>query len=98
MSPILNKNTVSFSPFSFTCQKGHEESSPSSPRGSSLNQYPELTLQTSSIDSSRDDSCHPTAGTTRSIMTMSISPNRQTYSSMTNNIDGLKQQQDQTES
>lgn len=72
-----------------------------SPIGSSLNQYVESTSQTPSIDLSPDDSCHPTTTTTRSIMTMSISPNRhhnQTYSSMTNNINELKEQQDQKES
>jgi len=115
LSPVLNTNTVSLSSpissstsslspsASFTCLKGHEESSsssPTSPIGSSLNQYTEFTLQTPSIDSSPDDSCHPTI-TSRSIMTMSISPNRhhnQTHSSMTNNTNGLKEQQDQTES
>jgi len=114
LSPDLNTNTVPLSspistssssssssvlsPASFTCLKGHEDSSPSSPKGSSLNQYTELTSQTPSIDSSPDDSCHPAITTTRSIMTMSISPNRhhnQTHSLMTNNVNGLKEQQDQ---
>lgn len=95
-SSILNTNTIrlsspispSSSSASFTCLKGHEESSSSSPSsspiGSSLNQYTEFTSQTPSVDSSRNDSCHPT---TRTIMTMSISPNRpynQTHSSITN--------------
>ncbi len=107
-SPNLNPNTIplsspisssasSLSSTSFTCQKGQEELSPS-PKGSSLNQYLELTSQTESIDSSRDDRCPPT---TRRLMTMSISPNRlhnQTHSSMTNITNGLKQQQDQTNS
>ncbi len=111
LSPVLNTNTASLSSpissstsssASFTCLKGHEESSssPSSPIESSLNQYTEFTSQTPSIDSSPDDSCHLTTTATRSIMTMSISPNRhhnQTYSSMTNNTNGLKEQQDQTE-
>ncbi len=113
-SPISSlRSSTSFSPTSFTCPKGHEESSSSSssssPIGSSLNQYTGFTSQTSIIDSSRDDIGHPTT-TIRSMMTMSISPNRhhnQTYStnpintsisSMTNNNDGLNQQQDQTES
>lgn len=118
LSPVLNTNTVSLSsPISslssssslsnsFTCLKGHEESSSSSPSssspiGSSLNQYPEFALQTPSIDLSPDDSCHPTTTTTRSIMTMSISPNHhhnQIHSPMTNNTNGLKEQQDQKES
>ncbi|CAF3630090.1 unnamed protein product [Adineta steineri] len=106
----------SSSPLSFTCFKGHEESSLSSSSliGSSLNQHAKFTTQTSTIDSSREDIGHPTTTTTiptRSMMTMSISPNRhhnQTYSMnpintsirpmMTNNNDGLKQQRDQIES
>ncbi|CAF0781271.1 unnamed protein product [Adineta steineri] len=59
----------------FTCPKGHEQSS-SSPIGSSLNQYAGFTLQTLNIDTSRDDIGSPTTKTTRSIMTMSMSPNR----------------------
>jgi hypothetical protein len=111
-SPNLNPNTIplsspisssSSSSASFTCQKGQEELSPSpspspSPKGSSLNQYLELTSQTESIDLSRDERCHPT---TRRLMTMSISPNRlhnQTHSSITNITNGLKQQRDQTHS
>ncbi|UJR08538.1 hypothetical protein I4U23_012800 [Adineta vaga] len=103
-------SSLSSSPISFTCPKGHEESSSSSPIGSSLNQHPKFTTQTSIIDSSREDIGHRTT-TTRSMMTMSISPNRQhhqqTYStnpintsnrSMTNTNDGLKQQCDQIDS
>jgi hypothetical protein len=113
LSPVLNTNIVPLSSpisslpsssTSFTCPKGHEESS-TSPIGSSLNQYTEFTSQTPSIDSIRDDCSHSTT-TARSIMTMSISPNRhhnQTHSlnsinTMTNNNDGLKQQRDQKES
>jgi hypothetical protein len=78
----------SFSPIPtfFTCPKGHEQSLPSpigssltlpSPIGSSLNQYRGFTSQTLNIDTSRDDNIDsPTTKTTRSIMTMSMSPNR----------------------
>jgi hypothetical protein len=44
--------------------------------GSSLNQYTEFTLQTLNADTSRDDIALPTTTSTRSIMTMSMSPNR----------------------
>ena len=123
-SPVLKTNTdalsspisflrssTSFSPTSFTCPKGHEESSssPPSPIGSSLNQYTGFTSQTSTIDSSRDDISHPTT-TTRSMMTMSISPNRHhnqtnssnpinaSISSITNDNYRLKSPRDQIES
>jgi len=43
---------------------------------SSLNQYTEFTLQTLNADTSRDDIGPPTTTSTRSIMTMSMSPNR----------------------
>ncbi len=84
-SPLLQTHIVplslpisSFSPIPtfFTCPKGHEQSLPS-PIGSSLNQYRGFTSQTLNIDTSRDDNIgSPTTKTTRSIMTMSMSPNR----------------------
>lgn len=43
---------------------------------SSLNQYREFTSQTLTADTSRDDIGPPTIASTRSIMTMSMSPNR----------------------
>lgn len=43
---------------------------------SSLNQYKEFTPQTLTADTSRDDIGPPTLASTRSIMTMSMSPNR----------------------
>lgn len=65
---------------SFTCPKGHEQlstsSSPSlssSPMRSSLNQYTEFTSQTPTADTARDNISPRT--TTRTIMTMSMSPN-----------------------
>ena len=114
-SPPISTTSTS----SFTCPKGHEQSL-SSPIGSSLNQYAGFTLQTLNIDTTRDDDdigSPTTTKTTRSVMTMSMSPNRhhnQTRSAkaiitsaqispttnVTNNTDGLNQQQqrDQTES
>ncbi|CAF3648633.1 unnamed protein product [Rotaria sordida] len=125
LSPVLNTNTTplsspisslpssssfSSSSTSFTCPKGHEESSSpsSSPIGSSLNQYAKFTLQTPTTDSSRDDNGHSTS--TYGIMNMSMSSNRyhnQIHSSnsiitsnstMTNNNDGLKSRREQTNS
>jgi hypothetical protein len=43
---------------------------------SSLNQYREFTSQTLNADTSRDDIALSPTTTTRSIMTMSMSPNR----------------------
>lgn len=115
-SPISSSPSSSFSSIStttsFTCPKGHEQlstssstSSPlsSSPMRSSRNQYAQFTCQTTTADTSRDN-ISPSTTTTRSLMTMSMSPNRhhnQTRSAkaiitsaqispiMTNNIDGL---------
>ena len=64
------------------CPKGHEQLSSSSsslssfpsPMRSSLNQYAKFTSQTPTADTSRDDISPAT--TTRSLMTMSMSPNR----------------------
>jgi len=109
-SPVLNTNTTPSSslisslpsstssfPASYTCPKGHEQSS--SLLGSSLNQYIEFASQTQTADTSRDDIGHPTT-TTRSIMTVSLSPNRHLNQTRlvnaiirTNNNDELKQQQ-----
>jgi len=84
LSPVSQTNTVPLSSpvssiptstTSLTCPKGHEQSL-SSPMGSSLNQYTEFTLQTLNADTSRDDIALPTTTSTRSIMTMSMSPNR----------------------
>ncbi len=81
LSPVSQINTVplsspiSSSPTSFTCPKGHEQSL-SSPMNSSLNQYREFTSQTLNADTSRDDIALSPTTTTRSIMTMSMSPNR----------------------
>jgi hypothetical protein len=91
LSPVSHTNTVpssspvsSFPSSSFsstpttslTCPKGHEQSSLSSPMGSSLNQYKEFASQTLTADTSRDDIGPPITTATRSIMTMSMSPNR----------------------
>jgi hypothetical protein len=86
LSPVSHTNTVPLSsPISsfsstptsttFTCPKGHEQSF-SSPMGSSLNQYTEFTSQTLNADTSLDDIGPPTTTSTRSIMTVSMSPNR----------------------
>ncbi|CAF3875516.1 unnamed protein product, partial [Rotaria magnacalcarata] len=70
-SPISPSASIT----SFTYPKGHEQSL-SSTKGSSLNQYQELTSQTLTADTSRNN-IGPTATiTTRRIMTMSMSPNR----------------------
>ncbi|CAF3613339.1 unnamed protein product [Adineta steineri] len=74
-SSTISSSSSSTPTSPFTCPKGHEQSS-SSPIGSSLNQYAGFTLQTLNIDTSRDDIGSPTTKTTRSIMTMSMSPNR----------------------
>ncbi|CAF3423716.1 unnamed protein product [Rotaria sp. Silwood1] len=119
ISPISLPPSISTSITSYAQSKGHEQSL-SSAKGSSLNQCTEFTSQTLTADTSRDNIGPSTTITTRSIMTMSMSPNRhhnQTRSAkaiitssqispspnvtiMTNNSDGLKQQQqrDQTES
>ena len=86
-----------------TCSKGQKElllssSPPLTPFESSLNQYPELTSQTASIDLSPDDRCHPT---TRRLMTTSLSPNHRHdhhHQQQTNIVDGLKLVPDQTDS
>ncbi len=74
-SPISSFSSTPTSTTSFTCPKGHEQSL-SSPMSSSLNQYKEFTSQTLNADTSRDDIGPPTTTSTRSIMTMSMSPNR----------------------
>jgi hypothetical protein len=108
-SPVLNTNTTPSSslisslpsstssfPASYTCPKGHEQSS--SLLGSSLNQYIEFASQTQTADTSRDDIGHPST-TTRSVMTVSLSPNRHLNQTRlvnaiirTNNKDEIKQQ------
>ncbi|CAF4084401.1 unnamed protein product [Rotaria sp. Silwood2] len=116
-SPISLPSSISTSITSFAQPKGHEQSLSSS-KGSSLNQYTEFTSQTLAADTSRNNIGPSTTITTRSIMTMSMSPNRhhnQTRSAkaiitssqispstnvtiMTNNSDGLKQQQQRDQS
>lgn len=70
-SPISSIASI----ISLTPSKGHEQLLSSS-KGSSLNQYPEFTLQTSTADTSRDNSGPSPTITTHRIMTMSMSPNR----------------------
>ena len=108
-TPILKTNNMILSsPISSSFRSSiTSSSSSSSPIGPSLNQQSKFTTQTSIIDSSREDIGHLTT-TTRSLMNMSISPNRQqTYStnplnasnrSMTTNNDGLKQQHEAIDS
>ena len=84
-SPITSSpsstSTLSTSTAAVACPKGHDQLSLSSssssfpsPMRSSLNQYAKFTSQTPTADTSRDDISPAT--TTRSLMTMSMSPNR----------------------
>lgn len=74
-SSLLTPSTASST---YTCPKGHEQPL-SSPISSSLNQYTKFTLQTLNTDTTRDDIGPPSPSltkTTRTVMTMSMSPNR----------------------
>lgn len=84
-SPITSSpsstSSLSTSTAAVACPKGHDQLSSSSssssfpsPMRSSLNQYAKFTSQTPTADTSRDDISPAT--TTRSLMTMSMSPNR----------------------